>query len=159
MPSALTDEERRIKYGELRFRKKRLENIYGICGLVTLGLALFIVLPSFFSAGLHGLFLFQTEPLTEALLILAMFACQLIGIYRRSWLFTAAGLICMILADMTVDKLAGIPVILPYFTAGHAGVTVITFVCHRMWEMLSREEGFPDFDIDYGEREQQRKTT
>ena len=158
MPSTRTDEERRAKYGELRDQKKRLEKVYSICGFVTLGLALFIVIPSLFSGALHGMFLFQTEPLFEAFLIFAMFACQIIGIYRRNWIITMAGLICMIFADCTVDQLTGIPQILPFFSSCNLILTILVFVCQWKWEKISREEGFPDFDIDYVEREQQRKT-
>lgn len=158
MPSVLTDEQRSKQYGELRDKKRKIEKAYHISGAVIIGLSVFIVLPSIYTAFLHAMFRFEVRAIWETALIIAMFLTGLFGISRRSWHITGASLVLMIIVDAAVRQLSGIPEILPYFTSAFSAVSAFVLFLHWNWEKLRNAEGFPDFDISYEERVQHEKT-
>ena len=157
MPSFYTDEERSRRYGELRERKKWLDRAYSISMFVTLGIALFLLLPCLYMTFMQGIFLFQISQVFNMLILLLMFAFQVCGIYSRRWQFTAASVATEFVMETMKMKLVGIESILPWFMVGFSCVTVFVFVCHYANNKLSQEEGYPDFDISYEERAQQKK--
>ena len=157
MPSIYTDEERSRRYGELRERKKWLDRAYSISMWITLGLALFLLLPSIYLTFMQGMFLFQISQTLNLLLLLLMFGLQICGIYARRWQITAGAAAAAFIMSATDMKINGIRDILHWFITGFACVTVFVFVCHYAHHKLSQEEGYPDFDISYEERAQQKK--
>jgi len=154
MASALTDEERGRQYDIMREEKKRCEKVYNICGWVIIGLAVFIVLPSIYSAFLHAMFRFEVRPIGETALIIAMFLFGLFGIARRSYYLTGISLVLMVFVDGCVRQITGIPEILPHFTFAFSIVSIIVGYIHWRWGKLKDQEGFPDFNISYQERAQ-----
>ena len=142
MANLLTGDVRREQYAIHRAQRIRYEKIFNLCAWILLFLAVgelvSTVLLSVFSAtwGYSG------SPLLGAPVSAAALALAFTGIYRRNRLMIASAIVVSMLR-----MLFGISFLL--FTVP---LLAVTLVMAQKWEQLSRHDGFPRFDIDYGER-------
>ena len=158
MPSIYTDEERSRRYGELRERKKWLDKAYSLSMWAALGLSLLMLLPTFYFTFMSGMFLFKVgKPLVDLLMVLLSAGLQIVGIGTRKWQLTLGSAAAQFVMDTISITLVGVKEIFLWFSVPFAFLTLFVFVCHYANNKLSQEEGYPDFDISYEERAQQKK--
>lgn len=143
MASYLDDKTRAAHYDECRIKKKRYERVLDICMWASLLFGAFTVIPELFvNVFMNALFLRDVETLSVALGSVLSVAAAIYTIYLRKW-------------PVTVVAAA---VVMP-FNAAVGCAAIVSAVVHFLLEKLSREEGWPLFDISYAEQEQRQKNT
>lgn len=146
MPSLFTEDERLARYSRLRKRRDAIEKILGIAMLITVVAALGEVIPALLESILGGLTLLRG--LGEFFLALAgivLMAAAVFAVYKRDWRITL-GVFALIAVGIGGGAVRYLGVIQPIpLTAA--------MICDVFWAKLSKEEGFPQFQLEINRQE------
>ena len=155
MPSLYTDSVREARYAKLRAEKNRLEKIYNILGwiaLFTMGGGLIMAA---LSAFLVGIFLDPME-IVKFVPEAGQVVCVFAALYKREPKFTGLMMLGFIACGLVSTLLSGAPssAMDVSFLLNFAFIFLIVCLVYSFrWNKLTKEEGFPHFDITYEERQ------
>lgn len=155
MPSLYTDSVREARYAKLRAEKNRLEKIYNILGwiaLFTMGGGLIMAA---LSAFLVGIFLDPME-IVKFVPEAGQVVCVFAALYKREPKFTGLMMLGFIVCGVVSTLLSGAPssAMDVSFLLNFAFIFLIVCLVYSFrWNKLTKEEGFPHFDITYEERQ------
>lgn len=155
MPSLYTDSVREARYAKLRAEKNRLEKIYNILGwiaLFTMGGGLIMAA---LSAFLVGIFLDPME-IVKFVPEAGQVVCVFAALYKREPKFTGLMMLGFIACGVVSTLLSGAPssAMDVSFLLNFAFIFLIVCLVYSFrWNKLTKEEGFPHFDITYEERQ------
>ncbi len=146
MASVYTEDERLVRYSKLRKRRDRIEKILGAVMLVALVAAAGEVIPALLDSILGGLTLLRG--LGEFFLALAgivLMAAAVFAVYKRDWRITL-GVFALIAVGIGGGAVRYLGVLQPL-------TLTAALVCHIFWARLSKEEGFPQFQLEVNRQE------
>ena len=149
MASIYTDEERENRYSRLRKKKRIYDRIFDVCmwaailfGAVAVGDAGGCVM--------EGLGAIRFTLIGIGIYGLIAIAGLILAIYKKDCRITALELVLLLTAGwMGAISDIGFSVL--------ALIAVAALITDFLWQKLSKEEGFPLFEISYQERENQNK--
>lgn len=146
MPSIYKEDERLARYSKLRKRRDTIEKVLGITMLAAIIAALGEIVPALLNSILGGLTLLRgLDEFILALAGIALMAAVIFAIYKRDWRIT---LVILILTPFCIGfgvaQYLGILQPLPLISA---------LICDIFWAKLSKEEGFPQFQLEVNRQE------
>ena len=150
MASIYTDDYRLARYSKLRKRRDIIEKVLAISMLIALILAAGEVIPALLNSILGGLSLLrEISDFFLAVLGIACMAGAIYAIYKREWVIT---LIVFVL----------IPILAAFGAVRYLGVfqpvpLLAALICDVFWLKLSKEEGFPQFQLELNRHEATEK--
>ena len=143
MASLFDDEVRREHYAVCRARRIACEKRFNLCG----GVMVFIIIGDIMGTMFSGILEKMTDvnpcPVWLLPLSLTVYALMLFGTFSRKMLPVLVGVL------LSIVRIALGPV--TFFTLAFLPITVMALTM-RTWVSLSKEEGFPLFDISFDER-------
>ncbi|MBR5372992.1 MAG: hypothetical protein IK130_12360 [Oscillospiraceae bacterium] len=154
MASLLNDEVRREHYAVCREQRIKCEKLFSLCGGVMVGLCAADIISSLYLAiwvtydmtvknASHLVGGWNLSNFGCLILSLAICVTVLLGVHARKTRTVLIGLILspvrVVLEPLRFFTLAVIPI-------------VVCFLSMRKWDALSKEDGFPQFDISFDER-------
>lgn len=150
MPSIYTDDYRIARYGKLRKRRDILDKILGVLMLITLILAAGEIVPALLNSLLGGVTLLRgLDTFFLALAGIACMAAAVYAIYKKNLVITLAVLVVTgIMIPLGAVQYTGIFQPVPLGAA---------FICDILWFRLSKEEGFPQFQLEINRHEATEK--
>ncbi len=146
MPSIYTEDERLARYSRLRKRRDSIEKILGIAMLITVIAALGEVVQALLDSILGGLTLLRgLGEFFRALADTVLMAAAVFAVYKRDWRITL-GVFILISFGIGGGVVYDLGVIQPIpLTAA--------MICDIFWAKLSKEEGFPQFQLEVNRQE------
>ena len=150
MASVYTEDERLVRYSKLRKRRDNVEKILGAVMLVALTAAAGEVIPALLDSILGGLTLLrELDVFFLALAGIVLMAAVIFAIYKRDWRITLITLVPVTLG-IGFGAIRYLGVLQPL-------TLTAALVCHIFWARLSKEEGFPQFQLEVNRQEASQK--
>ncbi len=149
MASIYTDEARRERYDRLRAKKKRLDKCLDIVMWLALIGAFIGVVSGFMSGVLNGVLYGNLKPFFIWLLDTGIYGVMIWAIYAKN--------IKLTLIAMGIVALSSIAVIAGGEIPDGLVLLIPVLIVDIQWDKLSKEEGFPLFDISFREYEDRER--
>lgn len=150
MTSIYTDEARQARYDRLRAKKRRLDKCLDVLMWITLIGGFITLLSGFMTGVLGGVLYGDLKAFFEWLLNVAVFGVTVWAIYAKNVRFTLiAMIVSAVAAFLELATASGfVYALIPL---------ILTLIVDIQWEKLSKEEGFPLFEISIREYETREK--
>lgn len=147
MASLYTDAEREARYSALRTKRRRCDRVFDICMYMALGFGLLALQStlSFFTAGMAT---GNITSLALGIIYTAPLIGLVIAIYLKDIRVSVGEFFALFLLLNGADRLA---------FSGLMIACIATVLTDYFWLELSKEEGFPMFEIGYEEEKERNK--
>lgn len=150
MASIYSDDYRLVRYSKLRKQRDIIEKILGFSMLIALVCAAGEVIPALLESILGGFALLR-EIGDFFLAVLGIFcmAGAIYAVYKREWIITLVALVLLpILTAFGAVRYLGVFQPVPLLAA---------LICDIFWLKLSKEDGFPQFQLELNRHEATEK--